>query len=68
MKQSLSRKLTSVILLTVLIAVGLVSFSSSYFIHDQFKDYIIEKQTQTINQIVILNLTCNKYLTILIGI
>ena len=52
MKQSLSRKLTSVILLTVLIAVGLVSFSSSYFIHDQFKDYIIEKQTQTINQIV----------------
>ena len=52
MKQSLSRKLTSVILLTVLIAVGLVSFSSSYFIHDQFKGYIIEKQTQTINQIV----------------
>lgn len=52
MKQSLSRKLTSVILLTVLIAVGLVSFSLSYFVHDQFKDYIIEKQTQTINQIV----------------
>lgn len=52
MKQTLSRRLTSVILLTVLIAVGLVSFFSSYFIHDQFKGYIIEKQTQTINQIV----------------
>jgi len=52
MKQSLSRKITSVILLTVLIAVGLLSFFSSYFIHNQFKDYIIEKQTQTINQIV----------------
>ncbi len=52
MKQSLSRKLTSVIVLTVLIAVGLVSFFSSYYIHDRFKDYIIEKQTQTINQIV----------------
>lgn len=52
MKQTLSRRLTSVILLTVLIAVGLVSFFSSYFIHHQFEDYIIEKQTQTINQIV----------------
>lgn len=52
MKQSLSRKLTSVIVLTVLIAVGLVSSISSYFIHDRFKDYIIDKQTQTINQII----------------
>ncbi len=52
MKQSLSRKLTSVILLTVLIAVGLVSSISSYFIHDRFKDYIIDKQEQTINQII----------------
>lgn len=34
MKQSLSRKLTSVIVLTVLIAVGLVSSISGYFIHD----------------------------------
>ncbi len=52
MKQSLSRKLTSVIVLTVLVAVGLVSSISSYFIHDRFKDYIIDKQTQTINQII----------------
>lgn len=52
MKQSLSRKLTSVIVLTVLIAVGLVSSISGYFIHDRFRDYIIEKQTQTINQII----------------
>lgn len=52
MRQSLSRKLTSVIVLTVLIAVGLVSSISSFFIHDRFKDYIIDKQTQTINQIM----------------
>jgi len=52
MKQSLSRKLTSVIVLTVLIAVGLVSSISSYFINDRFKEYIIDKQTQTINQII----------------
>lgn len=52
MRQSLSRKLTSVIVLAVLIAVGLVSSISSYFIHDRFKDYIIDKQTQTINQIM----------------
>lgn len=52
MKQSLSRKLTSVIVFTVLIAVGLVSSISSFFIHDRFKDYIIDKQTQTISQII----------------
>lgn len=52
MKQTLSRKFTFVVVLTVLIAVGFVSLISSFFIHDRFKDYIIEKQTQTINQIV----------------
>jgi len=52
MKQSLSRKITSIIVLTVLIAVGLVSFFSSYNIHNRFKEYIIEKQNQTINQII----------------
>lgn len=52
MRQSLSRRLTLVIVLTVLIAVGLVSFFSSINIHHQFRDYIIERQNQTINQIV----------------
>lgn len=52
MKRTLRRQLTSTIVLTVLIAVSLVSLFSSFIIHDHFKAYIETKQTQTITQIV----------------
>ncbi|MBS3992060.1 MAG: HAMP domain-containing histidine kinase [Erysipelothrix sp.] len=52
MKQSLNSRITFVIVLTVLVAVGLVSFFSSINIHHRFRDYIAEKQSQTINQII----------------
>ena len=52
MKRTLRRQLTSTIVLTVLIAVSLVSLFSSFIIHDHFKAYIESKQSQTINQMV----------------
>ena len=52
MKRTLRRQLTSTIVLTVLIAVSFVSLFSSFIIHDHFQNYIEDKQTQTINQLV----------------